>query len=314
MIGKVLKHSQFKGLAKYLTKGGRGTVLLTHGLASSDPIDAAQEMEIVASLSRRCKRPGLHLIVSYSSSEAPSPSQMQADAARLIKAVGCQKNQWYAIRHEDGTNPHFHLSINRIGLSGKAVSDSNIKRKIEKELRQIEAERGWTAILGRHAPDPRSGRRFEGQRNSLDPRQYQAPEGVRQALLHSTNWQELRQNLGRHGWRIEIVDHGKGRRGALLHGPDGEQIGAGKISRDATLSNLRRRLGRDPAQVQRDLEREEAVLRRREERKKKQANRARTKLAVTVGAAALAPFLSMAGPAPTYRRAVRKKGGPRPRI
>lgn len=312
MIGKVLKHRQFRPLARYLTNGGRGSILLMKNLASMDTTAAAEEMEVAAAVSRRCQKPGLHLIVGYSQSEAPSIKEMRDDARRLVKAIGCERNQRYAIIHNEGPNLHFHLSINRVGPDGKAVSDSNIKRKIETELRQIEADRGWQANLGRHAPDPRTGRRFEGQRNSRAPRHHTAPAAVRAALLQSADWQDLRQRLGRTGWRLEIVNHGKGRSGALLNGPDGQRIGAGKIDRDATLSKLRQRLGPDPAQLRRVLEREEEAAQRRDDREKRRTVQRRGQMAANVGVAVLAPLLGLSPP--TYRRrGAGKNFEPKPR-
>ncbi|WP_288960769.1 relaxase/mobilization nuclease domain-containing protein [uncultured Sulfitobacter sp.] len=248
MIGKTRKGDSFGRLIRYLTKEGRGRLLALHNLASDSPEAAVSEMTVAAAQSARTTQPVMHISVSYAQGERPTPQQMRADARRVLSSLGLSENQAVVIAHDDKDHPHFHIAANRVGPDGKAVSDSNSYARIEDTLRRIEAERGWTAVEGRNAPAPDTGERMRGHRRSREPYQPEVPERVKNALLTATSWNELHRELRSAGWTFEIVQKGKGS-GALLTGPEGQKIGAGRIDRAATLTQLRRRLGRDPEQV-----------------------------------------------------------------
>jgi hypothetical protein len=252
MIGKVRKGDNFMGLARYLTRNGRGHVLGFDNLASDSPDAAAHEMTIAAATSRRTTRPVLHLSLSYGADEPVTPDQMRSDARRVMKALGMGDHQAVTIAHGDTEHQHVHVMANRVGPGGKTASDGQSYARIEAALRRIEVERGWALVAGRNAPVPTTGRRMTGHRTLHDPRKHQVPDQVRHALLQAENWAELHQGIRGAGWRLEIVQKGRGS-GALLIGPEGERVAAGQIDRAATLTNLRRRLGRDTEARQKAL-------------------------------------------------------------
>lgn len=295
MIGKARKGNDFARLAAYLTRDGRGRLLALDNLASDGPQAAAAEMSVQAATSRRTTQPVMHLSISYGEGEDPTPDQMRADARRTLQALGLDRNQAVIIAHDDTENPHLHIMVNRVGTDGKAVSDSNSYARIEDTLRGIENERGWAAVEGRHAPAPETGARKKGHRHSADPHQHHAPAGVRNTLLQAGSWKDLHRDLHKQGWKLEIVQRGRGS-GALLIGPDGQRIGAGKIDRNASLTSLRRRLGRDP-----------------EARRKAYTKTARREFRKAAGAAlsgAVAPFLGPGFQPSTPRPGKRPRRGP----
>jgi len=243
MIGKIVKGGSFSGLADYLTRDERGEVLEMRHLASDDPTAAASEMQLSASMSRRCKSPVMHISVSYDpGDEQPTTAEMRADAAEILRGLDLEDAQTVIIRHSDRDHAHMHIMANRVGADGRAISDSNSYAKVEKSLRGIEARRGLRITEGRHAPSPTTGARMEGPRTSSDPRQHGAPDSVRDTLLTAKSWPELRQGLARDGWRLETTQQAGKKPGAVLVGPEGQRIGAGKINRAATLSRLQARL------------------------------------------------------------------------
>ncbi|MDV4145836.1 relaxase/mobilization nuclease domain-containing protein [Shimia sp. FJ5] len=277
MIGKTRKGDNFGRLIRYLTKEGRGRLLALHNLASDSPEAAVSEMTVAAAQSARTTQPVMHISVSYAQGEQPTPQQMRADARRILKSLGLSENQAVVIAHDDKDHPHFHIAVNRVGPDGKTVSDSQSYARIEGSLRRIEAERGWNAVEGRNAPSPATGEPMRGHRRSREPYEPDVPERVRQALLTATSWKELHREIRSAGWTFEIVQKGKGS-GALITGPDGQKVGAGRIDRTATLTQLRRRLGRDP----------EAVREARMRAARRELNRA----AGLAAKAAFAPFLA----------------------
>lgn len=244
MIGKVRKGADFGRLVDYLMRDNRGSVLALHNLASDSPEAAASEMAVAAALSARTSKPVMHISISYARDEAPTMDEMQDDARRVLRGLGLSENQAVVIRHDDRDHAHFHIAANRVGGDGKAVSDSKSYARIEDTLRQIEAERGWSAIEGRHEVSPKTCRRFEGYPNSRPHRGIIAPRSVRSTLLKASSWPDLHRRLQRDGWRLDVVQAGRGS-GAVLTGPDGQRIAAGQVDRQATLAHLRRRLGTD---------------------------------------------------------------------
>ncbi|WP_136684664.1 relaxase/mobilization nuclease domain-containing protein [Falsirhodobacter xinxiangensis] len=243
MIGKLVKGSDFRGLATYLTREGRGQVLDLRHLASANADEAAAEMELAASVSRRCKLPVMHLTISYDPADGqPSDDMMRADAAEVLRNLGMGSGQAVIVRHHDKPHAHMHIMANRVGSDGRAVSDSSSYAKVESTLRRIEANRGLQVTEGRHAPSPATGKRMEGPRTTPDPRQHSAPDSVRDTLLNAETWQELEAGLARDGWRLVRMQAKNKKPGAILVGPDGQKIGAGKVDRAATLARLRSRL------------------------------------------------------------------------
>lgn len=244
MIAKVIKGKDFSGLARYLMEGGRGEVLDMRNLASSEPEEAAGEMQVAASISRRTQKPVMHITVSYDPADGkPSNAQMSDDAGEVLRRLGLERNEAMVIRHRDREHHHMHIVANRVGPDAKAVSDSNSYARAEAALRDIETRRGLNVTPGRHAPSPLSGERMEGPRGSIDPWQHRVPESVKQSLLTSQNWEDLHKRLKRDGWRLEPVKQGNRPAGAILIGPDGQRIAAGRVDRNATLARLRARLG-----------------------------------------------------------------------
>ncbi|WP_411352938.1 relaxase/mobilization nuclease domain-containing protein [Leisingera aquaemixtae] len=223
--------------------GGRGEVLQMRNLASAEPREAAREMQVAARVSIRCRRPVMHITVSYDPADkTPTNAEMQADAAEVLGALGLADNQALVIKHSDRDHAHFHIAANRVGGNGKAVSDSQSYPRTETALRRIEARRGLSVTEGRHAPASGSGKRMTGHRCTPDTRQHRAPESVRQALLTAQSWDGLRRELEGGGWKLETVQRGRRPAGAILVGPEGQRIAAGKIDRRVTMSKLCARL------------------------------------------------------------------------
>jgi hypothetical protein len=240
MIGKISKGSNFHGLLAYLLKHGRGDILDSINLSSTDPSEVAGEMAVASMMSQRVRKPVLHCSISYGPDEVPSDAEMRSDARAALKSLGLDGNQAITIRHRDRDYIHFHIAANRVGPDGRAVHDSHSYARLETALRDIELRRGWRAVPGRNAADP-DGRRFQGAALRPDPRQVSVPIPVRTALLEAKTWSELNHRLETAGWRLEVKKRPGQVAGALLVGPRGERIAAGKIDRAATFSRLQSR-------------------------------------------------------------------------
>lgn len=245
MIGKIVKGTDFHGLLAYLMRDGRGTILERHYLSATDPEAIAGEMTLAALMSRRVKKTVLHCSLAYAPEESPTEDEMRADAMEALKGLGLERHQAVVVRHVDKGHAHIHIAANRVGPEGRAAHDGHSYARIETVLRSIERQRGWQPVLGRNAPD-HNGRRMEGHAKRRDPRQAHIPEKVRAILLGSRSWKDLHADLAAEGWKLEIRQSRGKKAGALLLGPNGEKIAAGKVDRAATLSRLNARLSPRP--------------------------------------------------------------------
>ena len=241
MIAKLVKGSDFHGLLSYLTHGGRAEILDCHNLSAADPEGVAGEMAIAALLSRRVRKPVLHCSLAYGPAENPTEDQMRADAREALRGLGLARHQAIVVRHRDKDHTHIHVAANRVGADGRAVHDGHSYAKLETVLREIEQKRGWQTVQGRHAPGP-GGIRMSGPAKRPDPRQSRVPDAVRSILLEARTWRDLNAGLASEGWKLEIRQRPGKKPGALLIGPKGEKIAAGKIARTATLAYLKGRL------------------------------------------------------------------------
>ena len=282
MIGKISQGADFHGLLAYLLKHGRGVILDTIHLSSTDPCEVAGEMTLASMMSRRVRKPVLHCSISYGPGEEPTDAEMRVDGRAVLKSLGLEDNQAIIIRHQDRDHTHFHIAANRVGSDGCAVHDGQSFARLESALRDIEHQRGWQPVPGRNAPGP-DGHRFHGTAQRPDPRQVAVPATVRAALLDAKSWKELRQRLQAEGWRLDVKTRPGQRAGALLVGPRGEKIGAGKVDRAATLSHLHARLSPSPR-----------TLIGKAQRKKTGRNATAIMLAA-LAEAVLAPTLGMSG-------------------
>lgn len=149
----------FAGLARYLVEGragrpaSQGRVAWTKALnlMTDDAPMVAKIMTATARLSKRCERPVYHLIVSWHADEQPSRDQMETVAATTLAELGLARHQVLIVAHEDRTNPHMHLVINRVHPeTGVAWTASQDYRRIERSIFRQAKAMGFLAVPGRH--------------------------------------------------------------------------------------------------------------------------------------------------------------------
>lgn len=246
MIGKIKKlpaGADLRRLGAYLRGPASERVAgsFSMNMASDDPAQSIDLMDAQAGLSRRAKKPILHISVSYAPTDKVTPAQMQADAERILDVLGMRGHQALAVVHDDKSYQHFHLVVNRVDANGRCASDSNSKRKVEKTLRAIEAERDLKHVPGRLAETPNK-ERFAGpkaaQRGYVQP-----PAAVIEAMQSARSRAELDARLVSAGWRLEAAPSRPGQKagGLILHGPNGARSKASACGRDCSGPALARR-------------------------------------------------------------------------
>jgi len=120
----------------------------TQGVASLRT--AAVEMEAVAAQCRRLRAPAdYHLVVSWHEHEHPTPEQAFAAGRHALGALGMESHQYVMAVHGDTANAHLHLAVNRVDPETyRAVSPFRDYLKLDRAMREIELEQGWSHDRG----------------------------------------------------------------------------------------------------------------------------------------------------------------------
>lgn len=257
MIAKKLApkngHGSFGGSIAYAEKG---ELLVSEGI--TDQRTAAAEMEATAVLSRRCKDPVHHEIIAYAKDEQPTPDQMRDDVSRILKARDMEGHQYVAFIHRDTDDTHLHVVANRVGDDGKANKTSWDHLRVEREVAQISAERGWSVVVGHHNRDiaqeaahlaqrpPEPERRLNDgdfqrlSRSGDTPWQDAARPYIVEAVEKATTWEDLHKRLVQHGivakHSVKLGKDGKQFHGLAFaegHGQDAPGCAASRIDPQA---------------------------------------------------------------------------------
>ena len=215
MIGKQIRGKSFRGLARYLARDPE-RVAWTGGrnLLMEEPLEAAREMQAVAALKERCKKPVFHLTLSWHPGDHPTQSAMELACQRVLKRLGLQEHQAYLVAHNDKPHAHVHLMVNRVHPDPKGKVWGSwgdhrgpwTCRAIESELRLLEQEMGWTVTPGRLTP----GHEPPARADSPYRMRFGAEITVRMGplLKNARSWKELQAILEHHGMHVEARPRG----------------------------------------------------------------------------------------------------------
>lgn len=268
MIPKVIPSTEFTGFrarVDYICKDGAD--IITRNLAGRET--AAIEMDAAASLSRRCRQPSYHVVISWAELEKPTRDQMVEAADRLMDAVGMADHQGVYGIHRDRDHWHIHVVANRVHpITGKAVNLSHDYAKAERVCREVEYQQGWSRDRGRfdvliverdgvedielvpaendktrHLERPRplpSSDLKRAARTGQVPLAELAPAELRAAMIESPSWAEVHAKLAELG--VAYEQKGSGAILRSMHDA-GDVAKPSVIDRDASIGTMSKRLG-----------------------------------------------------------------------
>ncbi len=150
MIAVSSRSDSFHRLSGYLTRGAsrkdtsRVDWTSTRNLPTGNPNIASHLMTATADLSKRCKKPVYHLILSWDKSDNVTPQNMMDVADTTLEHIGLALHETVMVAHKDREHPHLHMMINRVSMeTGKAWDMSHDYRAIREVLRTKEIEHGF---------------------------------------------------------------------------------------------------------------------------------------------------------------------------
>lgn len=185
MIGTVITGSSFYHLISYVLEDkkdlseeqkremslrdgvqhkGRAEILAFNN-CFGDKYEMAEQFRDVARLSKRVEKPAFHLSIRLAEGDHLTKDQLIELGEALVKEFNVEDHQYLMVFHKDTREQHFHIVVNRVGLDGKAASDSNSYRRMAAFCRKQEQKLGLTQVL--------SPKAFLSKDQQLIPRQDQ---------------------------------------------------------------------------------------------------------------------------------------------
>lgn len=182
MIAKTVTGSDFEGALTYgagLRKGkakepGEVQPLYISNLVGATPQLMAQQMQSVASESRRIQKPVWHTVLSWKAGEVVTEAQKVAAVKRYCELMGAPvaRHQVVVYEHKDKQHAHVHIYLNRVPLDGgPALRTSNNFYRQPAITKQISEELGMQPI-----PERRQSIK------DVDPSKELAREAIREAV------------------------------------------------------------------------------------------------------------------------------------
>lgn len=214
--------ANFPRFSNYLVKDSRHTWQEFMNLTTSDHRTAAILMQDTASLNPRVKKPKYAMTLSWPAHEKPDRQTALQIFGSLIADLELSEHQAHIVCHDDTENRHLQVNLNRVNpRTLKAWAGQNDYARIEKSLRRMEREYGFTYVPGRHS-DPamftqrgngpvrgehRLGRRIDKTPipEWTKPQQAALREALRQPLNDAKSWDALEDAIMAAG--IEHVGH-----------------------------------------------------------------------------------------------------------
>lgn len=157
MIAKVSKGAGFKGCLEYNLDKAKGHLLKTNMDISKgiSPSALAKEFRTFSNLNERCKKPVLHIPISFSKKDNLSDEQMTEAAIKFLQKFELQMNggvkpegtrPYVIVRHTDTQHQHLHIITSRVDSTGKVLKDSNDYKEANKICRELEKEMGLEIV------------------------------------------------------------------------------------------------------------------------------------------------------------------------
>jgi hypothetical protein len=234
----------FGGVLAYVYKEGKKglseeekPIILEQNNLFGTTKQQAQLMRGVAMENSKSSRPVLHLTISYPINEKPTKKEVDEHLKVIIKEIGAtaENNQYVIVAHRDSVKDiknkeeHYHIVINKVGFNGKNINTSYIQNKVHVIADKIEQQFDLKKTIGRkiiYDSEQKQGWRYttkteratavlkakkEGKkvvvadkRPDIKIAKVAIAEKVKQALLTSTNPQELSSKLAEHGITIGV--------------------------------------------------------------------------------------------------------------
>ncbi|MGN8034126.1 relaxase/mobilization nuclease domain-containing protein [Chitinophaga sp. 22321] len=125
--------------------------ILAYNQCFGDKYELTEQFKDVARLSKRVEKPVLHLSIRLADGDHLTRDQLIELGEALAKEFDIADHQYLVVLHKDTREQHFHIVANRVGLDGKAASDSNNYKRMAAFCRIQEQRLGLKEVLSPRA-------------------------------------------------------------------------------------------------------------------------------------------------------------------
>ncbi len=180
-----------------------------------------------------------HLVLSFPEEERPGHDDLNAIEKRFCEVLGFAEHQRISVVHDDTSNLHIHIAINKIHPRKHTIHNPFFDyKKVAQLCTQIEREYGLTIVnheTGRDAVKKESEIETKAGVESLIG-------WIKRECLDeikcADNWKNLHKVLARNG--LEIKERGNG---FVFKSNNGIAVKASSVDRSLSKGNLIKRLG-----------------------------------------------------------------------
>lgn len=197
MITKMKLGKSFAGCVKYVVEKEEAVLLDSQGVRDYDTKAIIQDFELLQAQNQNVLNPVLHISVSFHKQDEQklSDALMKEIGQKFIDQMGLQDCQYIMARHHDNENPHFHLIVNRVSLSGKGISNRYSKMRLDKVRQTLESDYPFlTPAKNKNLSATRQSR-LKGE----DKVKYQIYSAIKQEIKNCRNLDALIQKLQTYG-------------------------------------------------------------------------------------------------------------------
>lgn len=172
--------------------------ILAYNNCFGDKYEMAEQFRDVARLSKRVEKPAFHFSLRLAEGDHLPRAKLIELGEALVKEFAVADHQYLIVLHKDTREQHFHIIANRVGLNGKAVTDSNSYKRIAAFCRKQEQKLGLTQVLSPKAFLPKEQQSLPRQ----DRRKTRLRDHISQTLRKVNNYPDFEKAMCSLGYTI----------------------------------------------------------------------------------------------------------------
>ena len=205
MMAKIVKGSNFRGVADYILDKNKGTQVVAHeGLFMENKETIAMSFNVQSQMNNKVAKPVGHIALSFSKEDEPRLTNrvMAGIALEYMERMGIRNTQFFIARHFDKEHPHVHIAFNRIDNNGNTISDRNERLRSTRICRELTLKYGLYMADGKE----------NVKRNRLkepDRTKYELYDILKTETGRCGNWNVLVANLNRQGVEVRFKHKGQ---------------------------------------------------------------------------------------------------------
>ena len=205
MIAKIVKGSNFRGVASYiLDKGKDAKILVCDGLFAENKDTIAMSFEAQSRMNPKVTKPVGHISLAFSKEDEHrlTDRAMAGIALEYLKEMGITDTQILIVRHFDKEHPHVHIAFNRIANDGRTISDRNERIRSARICKELTRKYSLYFASGKE-------RVKQHRLKEPDKTKYGLYSILKSEVSRCGNWRQLAANLKKQGVDVRFKYKGK---------------------------------------------------------------------------------------------------------